>query len=228
MIPTPTPLVNPSPESLDAFSRWSDNGPFAMLNLLRYAGQAGRQAYGRYGQIAAQSIAAVGGSLVYLGRVIDPVGSWDSVAVVHYPTPAAFLEMQNDPNYVAAIPDRTAGLDARLLYPFSLGDVSGGQAAALATAQDDEVVAIRLFCHHDARRASVDDHEPGDDSRIGQTILRLMSGSPGLVADGRWDELRLVRYDSADQWNADERARSAGDAASHETLSLLTAPGALQ
>lgn len=79
-------MVNPSDASLADLASSNGSRPIAMLNLLHFDGEAGRTAYGRYAEVAAQSIAAVGGGLIYLGRVIDS-DTWDSVALVYYPAP---------------------------------------------------------------------------------------------------------------------------------------------
>jgi len=223
MPPNPTTSVNPSLESLAALSAWPDDGPIAMLNLLRYAGESGRESYGRYGEIAARSIAAVGGSLIYMAPVIEPSGSWDSAALVFYPRRAAYLDMQTDKNYVAAVPDRTAGLDARLLYPFALPDTSGEPAASLGTPRHGEVVAIQLIHWNDlaAARAA---GQGTDGPSTGDLVLRLVAGGPGLVTDGPWHEMRLVRYPSDRHWSDAAPPLVAAGQSSADVLTVLTRP----
>ncbi len=111
--------------------------PIRMLNLLKFrdiadygdipdpaagAGPStGAEAYGRYGEIATVEVANVGGSFFYYGRadmtVIGPeTDEWDVVAVVEYPSRAAFLEMTSKPSYRAGVFHRTAGLaDTRII-----------------------------------------------------------------------------------------------------------------
>ena len=163
-----------------------------MLNLLRFDGESGRASYGRYAEVAARSITSVGGALIYLGRIIgsDP---WDSVALVYYPSPAAFRAMQSDPSYVEAIPNRTAGLRARLLYPFELPSMSATEATKLIPYSATDVVAIQLLAWN---TPSVTPRNDDVDSSNPAMALRLQSVGSGLVTDVRWDELRLRRYES--------------------------------
>jgi uncharacterized protein (DUF1330 family) len=223
MAPNPTSAVNPSQESIAALSEWPDDGPIAMLNLLRFDGESGRASYGRYGEVAARSIAAVGGSLIYMAPVIDPTDTWDSVALVFYPRRAAYLDMQNDPDYVAAISERSAGLDARLLYPFALPNGSGMKAASLGTPKHDEVVAIQLIHWNDLAAAKAAGHDHPDTSN-GELVVRLAAGGPGLVTDGPWHELRLVRYPSVDLWDRDAPPLVASGRGSADVLTVLTQP----
>jgi len=187
VIPNSTGTVNPSDESLAALAREQDVEPIAMLNLLRYADGEGRAIYNSYAAVAATTIANVGGALIYLGSAVGDDSYWDTGALVYYPRRASFLEMQADPAYQAAIPDRTAGLNARLLYPFSLPEMSASEAEALLPSDDGMHVTIELV-----RRLSTS-AEPVDSP---DELLRLTAGGPGLVSDGRWDELRLCRPNS--------------------------------
>ncbi len=212
---TPTIEVNASAASLEGFATWSDEHPIVMVNFLRYAGDEGREAYGRYGQVAAQSIAAVGGSLVYLAPVIDSPDSWESVALVHYPRPSAYLEMQKDPNYSAAIPDRTAGLAARLLYPFALVDITAQEAADSAQADLQQVLAVELIRRNESERSDA------MSAVAGELVFRLAANGPGLVADDRWDELQVVRYRSVEHWQEGEQVRSAAEDGAQDVMSVL-------
>jgi uncharacterized protein (DUF1330 family) len=104
-----------------------------MLNLLRYREQAeysddfdaapcsGEEAYQRYGAVAAQRIASVGGRVVWAGQakltLIGPdTEKWDTVVLVEYPSKQAFADMIGQPEYMAAAPHRVAALaDSRLI-----------------------------------------------------------------------------------------------------------------
>ena len=193
MTTNPTSAVNPSAPSMEALASWPDPGPIAMLNLLRYDGEVGRVAYQRYAETAARSIAAVGGSLIYVGQVIAPT-SWDTVALVYYPRRRAYLDMQLDQRYIDAIPDRTTGLAARLLYPFALDDGTvGSSAAAAARSGQGAVTEIELRRWSSPGAIESEDDVPGTDE---PAAMRLLAGGPGLVSDGRWDEVRLRHHAS--------------------------------
>jgi len=113
----PTSAVNPSVESIAALRERPDEEPIVMVNLLKYAELGGRERYARYGAVAGREIAARGGRVLYSGTSLAG-DAWDGVALVYYPRRAAWLDMQRNPAYQAAIDDRTAGLSARLLYAF--------------------------------------------------------------------------------------------------------------
>jgi len=111
-------------------------GPIRMINLLKFREEAdygdtadpavsgkstGAQAYARYGEVAMGQVQSVGGSQFYAGladmTVIGPESeSWDLVAIVEYPSRAAFLKMVSQPEYQACVYHRAAGLaDTRLI-----------------------------------------------------------------------------------------------------------------
>ncbi len=79
-----------------------------MLNLLRFSDDGGTESYGRYAAAAQEHLARVGGSMLWAGAceeaLIGPQArEWDVVAVVRYPSRAAFLEMVSDPGYQAIV-----------------------------------------------------------------------------------------------------------------------------
>lgn len=108
--------------------------PVVMLNLLRFREHAayadpseacsGREAYKRYSQTSLQTIAAVGGSVVFAGKthpsVIGPAGeAWHQIFLVRYPSVAAFRAMLAMPQYQACARHRTAALEDSRLTPIS-------------------------------------------------------------------------------------------------------------
>jgi uncharacterized protein (DUF1330 family) len=121
--------VNPTEAQVRTLAAGPD-GPVQMLNLLKFRERAeypadydgdedtdvsGEEAYGRYGAIALQHVAKRGGRLVLLSQadeeVIGALGDWDQVAIVEYPNRAAFLDMGQDPDYLAGTVHRTSGLE---------------------------------------------------------------------------------------------------------------------
>lgn len=98
-----------------------DGGPVVMLNLLRYAGERGRESYRRYAAAAGPFMERVGARALYAGdcdvALVAPDGhEWDAALVVLYPSRAAFLEMVKDPGYQAITPLRSDGLSAAVLH----------------------------------------------------------------------------------------------------------------
>lgn len=115
--------------AMDFFSQPED-GPFVMLNLLKFKENPdyedgsdkdshGRDAYRRYGQVAAQCIEQVGGRLIFTGAVTGLLlgeieENWDMVALVEYPSLEAFRKMTSLPEFVSASKHRSAGLAGQL------------------------------------------------------------------------------------------------------------------
>lgn len=125
--------VNPSREQLAALGALADSdadGPLVMLNLNRYRERAayegdppgggspdvsGREAYGRYGEVALRVLARVGGEILWhapatMTVVGDESDSYDEVIAARYPSARAFLELALDPEIGEALAHRDAGL----------------------------------------------------------------------------------------------------------------------
>ena len=125
--------INPSPAQLETLLKADPSPPLVMINLLRYRAQAaypkgaeaepcsGREAYARYGAVAARTVAQVGGEILWMARaeqvVIGPEDeAWDDVVLVRYPSREAFRKMIGLVEYQEAIVHREAGLaDTRLI-----------------------------------------------------------------------------------------------------------------
>lgn len=125
-----TNKVDPSPEQMTAFFGAPEDGPFIMVNLLRFRDKAaypdgsdadlsGLEAYMRYGAAVQKCIADVGARGVssakvtglMLGEVED---LWDMVALVEYPSLEAMKKMVMSPEYQAITVHRKAGLAGQI------------------------------------------------------------------------------------------------------------------
>jgi uncharacterized protein (DUF1330 family) len=127
--PAGDPSLAPDPQQTAALLASDRSGRVVMVNYLRYrASQEGTAdelprgpaAYAAYGRVATRLIARLGGRIRFSGsraQVLssDPEARWDAVAVVEYPSRAAFIGMLEDPRYRAAHPLRDAGLDSTRL-----------------------------------------------------------------------------------------------------------------
>jgi uncharacterized protein (DUF1330 family) len=111
------------------------DGPVVMLNLNRYRERAaydedppaggssdvgGREAYARYGAVAAAVLERVGGKILWYAQVQQTVigdasDRHDEVIAVWYPSRSAFLALVADPSILAARADRAAGLERAAL-----------------------------------------------------------------------------------------------------------------
>ncbi|MEP0710144.1 MAG: DUF1330 domain-containing protein [Parvibaculum sp.] len=125
--------VRPGDEQLKSFfanAGTDKDGPVVMVNLLKFREHAaypdgrdahlsGLEAYLRYGAEVSKIVAKLGGRMIFAGSVdglmlgeVDEL--WDQVALVEYPSRAAFLEMVMSPEYHAIEEHREAGLAGQL------------------------------------------------------------------------------------------------------------------
>jgi uncharacterized protein (DUF1330 family) len=122
--------VMPSPEQAMGFFGAPEDGPFVMVNLLKFKDHAeyadgsdahlsGAEAYARYGEEVRKLVEGLGGKVRYQGRVSglllgDVEELWDVVALAEYPSLAAFREMAMSPAMHAIEHHRKAGLAGQL------------------------------------------------------------------------------------------------------------------
>jgi uncharacterized protein (DUF1330 family) len=107
--------------NIDALAALADDAPVVMLNLMRFRPQSldgngsGWDAYLRYSALAIKLIKARGGTIVWTGTAqavalgMPDRHPWDYVALVRYPSRAAFLAMMTSPEYAAANVERENG-----------------------------------------------------------------------------------------------------------------------
>ena len=114
----------------------ADDGPFWALNLMKYhevaryrdgrEGVSGRQADDAYAPF--ESLAAVGAAITFVGDVTEqPLGSptWDRIAIVRYPTRAAFLAMQERSDFKKSHEHKEAGMEFTTILSCEPSDVVG-------------------------------------------------------------------------------------------------------
>lgn len=122
--------VFPDPDQFAAFFGAPEDGPFVMVNLLKFKPKAeyadgsepdlsGAEAYMRYGQAVARLVETLGGRIHYSGKVTGlMIGAvdelWDAVALAEYPSLAAFKAMALSPELHAIEHHRNAGLAGQL------------------------------------------------------------------------------------------------------------------
>ena len=121
-----TNAAMPSQVQFAEFFGAPEDGPFVMVNLLKFHEKAkyadnsepelsGREAYARYGEGVTRLVIGLGGRMRYSGEVtglmLGEVGElWDMVALVEYPSLAAFKAMALSPEMHAIEHHRMAGL----------------------------------------------------------------------------------------------------------------------
>lgn len=122
--------VMPSPEQAMGFFGGPEDGPFVMVNLLKFKDRAeyldgsdshisGFEAYMRYGDEVRKLVEGLGGRVRYQGRVTglllgEVEELWDVVALAEYPSLAAFQQMAMSPAMHAIEHHRVAGLAGQL------------------------------------------------------------------------------------------------------------------
>ena len=122
--------VMPSPDQAMDFFGAPEDGPFVMVNLLKFKAHAeypdgsdahltGAQAYARYGEEVRKLVERLGGKIRYQGRVSglllgEVEELWDAVALAEYPSLAAVQAMALSPAMHAIEHHRKAGLAGQL------------------------------------------------------------------------------------------------------------------
>ncbi|MGI9612536.1 MAG: hypothetical protein ACR2QO_06490 [Acidimicrobiales bacterium] len=201
----PTAAVNPNEASIQALAARPDNDAIIMVNLLKFRPDGGRDAYARYGAVASGTVRERGGSIAYSAPVICG-DAWDQVTLVRYPRRAAYLDMQSDPAYIGAIPDRTKGLSARLLYPFHDPEGDPDDSFRIERSGGDEVFVVRLGQRADGDPSSRGGAVPGSGAVSGSggsQVVLLLHGDVAMVSDDRWDELTITRFPSVESVELD-------------------------
>lgn len=121
--------VMPTPEQAMRFFGAPEDGPFVMVNLLKFHeraqyedgdhGLTGQEAYMLYGMGVAKLVEGLGGKVRFQGRVTDLMlgeveDLWDVVALAEYPSLEAFRNMAMSPEMHAIEHHRKAGLKGQL------------------------------------------------------------------------------------------------------------------
>ena len=136
------------------------DGPFYMVNLIRYRDQAkypdgretdltGRQANALYSPV--EFITAIGAQIVFVGEVSSTTtgaeGAWDVVAIVKYPCPLAFFAMLAHPEFQARSVHKEAGVEETIVmvtHRQSLEETEPTESPFPATADDPAFDWVRV------------------------------------------------------------------------------------
>jgi hypothetical protein len=107
--------------NIDLLKALPDEGEVMMLNLMRFRERSldgngsGWDAYLRYSALTIKLIKQRGGTIVWAGDVqavalgVPEAHRWDYVALVRYPSRAAFIDMMTSADYARANVERTNG-----------------------------------------------------------------------------------------------------------------------
>ncbi|MGI0131347.1 MAG: DUF1330 domain-containing protein [Thermoplasmata archaeon] len=106
--------VDPTGQDLARLLDEDADGPFVMLNLLKFH-DGGRDGYEAYGRQARTFLQRYGAEVIYAGDcstvlVAPDTHTWDAILLVRYPSRRAFSEMVADPDYHTITGLRSAAL----------------------------------------------------------------------------------------------------------------------
>ena len=112
-----SPSLVPTREQLAALAARPADEPVVMVNLLKFRSDGGRESYARYAQEIVPHLQRVGGKVRYAGGTpTQVIGDgekpwWDSILVMEYPSPAAFIDMVTNEEYRKIHEHRANALD---------------------------------------------------------------------------------------------------------------------
>lgn len=109
--------LEPTREQIAALAVRPADAPVVMINLLKFRPDGGRESYARYGQEVAPHLQRVGAKVLYAGgtpaQVIgeDEKLWWEAILVVEYSSPAAFIDMVTNEEYLKIHEHRANALE---------------------------------------------------------------------------------------------------------------------
>jgi len=109
--------LEPTAEQFAALAARPADAPVVMVNLLKFKQPGGLERYLQYGQEVGPHLERVGAKVRYGGAAPSVVIGdgenpwWDAILIVEYPTPAAFIEMVTDEDYLKVHEHRAAALE---------------------------------------------------------------------------------------------------------------------
>src|ERR1700739_845478 len=112
-----TALLGPTAEQLVALTARPADAPVLMVNLLKFKPEGGLERYQQYGREVAPHLERVGATVRYAGTApAFVIGDgerpwWDTILIVEYPTPQAFIDMVTTPEYAKVHEHRAAALE---------------------------------------------------------------------------------------------------------------------
>lgn len=241
-------------------------GPFYMFNLIKYRERAqyadgretdltGREADALYAPL--DFLQAIGARVVFVSDVDMQIDGddtvWDTVAVVEYPCPIAFMAMVADPDFQARAVHKDAGVEKTIVLVTHLsrpllpegGTLPDGPFPPTDTDPEFQLVHVQDF--HEIAQYEEGTNEPTRTGKEAWEEYVANSASSGggfgayptaqlvvqgvLLGDDRsWDEINIIRMPSRAGFQAllDDETRQAGRyhrlAALAHNYSLITYP----
>lgn len=201
-----------------------DDGPFYMVNLIRYRDEAeypdgratdlsGREADEIYSEwMRTERLPALGAELVYAATVEDELiagVSFDQVAVVRYPSRAEFAAMAADPEFREMSVHKQAGVADTVVMATSLLPTPRlplVDAPFPATDDDRPFAFMHVLDFRETAEYQAGDAD-ADDTRSGRDAVSLYSTNAGTVAmplgirSLAWFEVDAVLIGPVDTWD---------------------------
>jgi uncharacterized protein (DUF1330 family) len=202
-----------------------DDGPVWMINLMRYKERAeyedgretdltGREADDAYTPLG--PLATVGAEIVFASEVEDQfIGDepqWDRIAIVKYPTRAAFIAMQALPEFQEAHAHKEAGMAETIVIggrplpvPTSDEQVDWDDVPHPPTGEDGPYTMVHVIRFHDPDGATTTpDHMTAYQQVAGSVAvpngIRIdgwFSAEGTIIGDGRsWHQVRFNTFPS--------------------------------
>jgi hypothetical protein len=202
-----------------------DDGPVWMVNLMQYREHAeyedgretaltGREADDAYAPLG--PLAAVGAEIVFVAdaedQLIGEQPKWDRVAVVRYPTRAAFIAMQERDDFREAHEHKEAGMAETIViggqpleFPTSEHQVDWADVPHPPTDDDGAYTMIHVIRFHEQDGAMVTpDHMESYQEVAGSVAVpngvridAWFSAEGTIVGDGRtWHQVRFNTFPS--------------------------------
>ncbi len=186
------------PEQLRRMAAAPTDGPFYMINLVRFRDRArypdgrqtdltGREADALYAPI--EFLSAIGARIVFVGKVgevlIGEADAWEQVAIVEYPCPVAFFAMTADPAFRARAIHKEAGVEATIVMATELApsplpkDFVPPQSPFPATAEDPAFEMIHVLRYRDQAQYKDGVDEP---ARTGREAMDLYTSGAAEAA----------------------------------------------
>jgi len=119
--------ITPTADPRELLAGLPADEPVVMINLLRSKPDGGAASYALYAEAVVPHMQSVGATLLYAGDAkASLIGSteppwWDTILVVRYPTPDAFLRMVADEDYLKVHEHRAAALERAELIATNAG-----------------------------------------------------------------------------------------------------------
>lgn len=111
--------IQSNPDQFKKLEQSENEGPFTMLNLVKFKKEGGGEIYAEYLKKANKFVKDIGGRLIFSGKpneLLHGSEDWDFILLVEYPSRQAFLKMASDPDYLKVHELREKSLERAVLY----------------------------------------------------------------------------------------------------------------